>query len=110
MTDEDGSRRNWPRSLLVSALTGAALFFLFGRWAYDVLGRYGLELFADSTFTQDTALFVALAIASPAAFIVEYDPISRAGYALNGAVWGSLIWLAWRGVQRLRRGRGKGQR
>lgn len=95
------SRLDWPRSLLISALIGAGLFFCFGRWTYEALGRYGFELFADSTFTQDVALVLALAIASPATFIVEYDPISRAWFALNGALWGSVVYLAWRGLQRL---------
>ena len=95
------SRLDWPRSLLIAALIGAGLFFCFGRWACDTLFRYGFEIF-DSSFTQDIALVVAIAIASPAFFIVEYDPISRGSFALNGALWGCLVYLASRGVQRLR--------
>lgn len=101
--DSDLEKRNWPRSLLLAAVVGAGMFFCFGPWASDTLVNYGFEIFVDATFTQDVALVVGIAIASPAIFLVEYDDLfSRGWFALNGAFWGCVLYLASLGVARIR--------
>ena len=105
MSEEPGKGRDWLRSLLIFVIVGAVLFFCCGQWAYDTLGNYGFELFGESTFTQDVALITALAIASPAIFLLEYDPMSRPWFALNGALWGCLSYIVWQGIARIRRQR-----
>ena len=100
MTVDDKPWRSRSQSLFISAAVGAGLFF--GRWAYDGLVRYGFELFGDSTLTQDIALVVALAIASPATFLVEFAPMSRGWFALNGALWGCVVYWVWQAIARIR--------
>ena len=100
--DIELEKRNWPRSLLLAAVAGAGLFFCFGPWASDTLVNYGFEIFVDATFTQDVALVVGIAIAYPAIFVVEYDSFSRGWFALNGALWGCVLYLASLGVARIR--------
>ena len=80
------------RSLLVSAITVSAVFFIIGPAVSDALIKYGIDIFSPS-MREDFAILMAGAISFPTGAIFESLPVSRYWMAINGAFWGVIGYL-----------------
>jgi len=96
------------RSLLVSAITVSAVFFIIGPSVSDALIEYGFEIFSPS-MSEDFAILIAGAISFPASAIFESLPVSRYWMAINGAIWGIIGYLFSANIARLMKKRRPGR-
>jgi len=74
-------------------LIGAALFFVAGPWVVDALSDYGFSW--SPTPAQELAFLLAWLMSLPTSLIVGSADPPRALLAINGAIWGCLLYSAW---------------
>jgi predicted ABC-type sugar transport system permease subunit len=83
-------------------LLGAVAFFVGGTWAIHRLTDYGFAWSPNAM--QQLAWFVALLISLPTGLIVDSMQPPPFLLAINGAVWGAVLYSAWMLLARLMRG------
>jgi len=82
------------RSLILTTIAATLVFSLFGSWVFNELVNYGLVLYSPATFSQELAMSLAAANSLPVfAVFPDTNPASRVSMALNGAVWGVLLYV-----------------
>ena len=74
-------------------LVGAALFFLAGPWVVQALSDYGFAW--SPTPAQELAFLLAWMMSLPTTLIVGSAEPPRALLAINGAIWGGLLYSGW---------------
>jgi len=84
-------------------LIGAALFFLAGPWVVRELTDYGFAW--SPTPAQELAFLLAWLMSLPTTLIVGSAEPPRALLAINGAIWGVLLYSGWMLVVFLRQRR-----
>ena len=87
----------------VALLIGAATFFMAGPWLVHTLIDYGFSW--SPTATQQLAWLLAWLISLPTGLIVGSPEPPRALLAINGAIWGGLLYSGWMLVVLLRQRR-----
>ena len=89
------------RGIPFALLIGAALFFLIGPWAVHALTDYGFAW--SPTPLQGLAFLLGWLMSLPTTLIVGSAEPPRALLAINGAIWGGLLYSGWMLVVFLRR-------
>ena len=74
-------------------LIGAALFFVTGPWVVHALSNYGFAW--SPTPAQGLAFLLAWLMSLPTSLIVGSAQPPRALLAINGAIWGGLLYAGW---------------
>jgi hypothetical protein len=87
--DKDISSR-YAKGLPFALLIGAAVFFVAGPWVVDRLFDYGFSF--SSNAWQDLAWLVAGLMSLPTSLIVDPSQPSRLLMAINGAIWGGILY------------------
>lgn len=77
----------------VALLTGAATFFTAGPWLVHTLIDYGFSW--SPTAAQQLAWVLAWLMSLPTGLIVGSPEPPRALLAINGAIWGGLLYSGW---------------
>lgn len=83
----------YARRLPVALFAGAVLFFWVGPAAIEALTDFGFGW--SRSGMQDVALVAAWLISAPGDWIVEFSDPPRFLLAVNGAIWGGLLYSAW---------------
>jgi len=90
--DSDVSRR-YAKGLPFALLIGAVVFFLAGPWVVETLLDYGFSWSQDAG--QQLAWLVAGLVSLPTSLIVDPSQPSRFLLAINGVVWGAVVYSGW---------------
>jgi hypothetical protein len=87
----------------VALSIGAATFFIAGPWLVHTLTDYGFSW--SPTVMQQLAWLLAWLMSLPTGLIVDSLEPSRILLAINGAIWGGLLYSGWMLVVVFRQGK-----
>jgi len=81
------------RGIPVALFVGAATFFLIAPWIVHGLIDYGFSW--SPGLAQELAWLLAWLMSLPTGLIVDSPEPPRALLAINGAIWGGLLYSSW---------------
>ena len=99
----DSISQHLAHGIPIALMVGAAIFFLAAPWVVHALTDYGFSW--SPTPAQQLAWLLAWMMSLPTGLIVDSLEPPRALLAINGAIWGGLLYSAWMMMVSLRKGR-----